>query len=112
MTGCTSEFGPIAPGKAIPRLTIAPAVGMVGKTADINATVLDRLTGKPLAGQVVTFTVDGSVVGTATSDATGVAKLVYTIPATMTKGNYPVVGSTASTATFEPNSATSNLTVQ
>ena len=49
-------------------------------------------------GKLITYTVAGSPAGSATTDGSGVATLTYAVPAGMTPGAYPIVGSFAGDA--------------
>jgi len=73
------------------QLTVPDQAGVKGGTVDLTATLTD-VNNNPVVGREVTFKVNGSTVGTATTDSNGTATLQYTI--TQNKGNYDI------TATF------------
>lgn len=51
-------------------------------------------------GKLITYTVAGSPAGSAITDGSGVATLTYAVPAGMTPGAYPIVGSFAGDASL------------
>ena len=65
---------------AIPssQLVADDVTGNVGETVQLSATLTSA--GSPLEGKTVDFQVDGAPAGSATTDASGVASLPYTIP--------------------------------
>jgi len=62
-----------------PQIAMASRVASGGQTVSLDATVLRKGIGVP--GQAVRFEADGKLVGKAITDAKGVAKLPYTVPA-------------------------------
>lgn len=56
-----------------------------GKTVSLNASLTDQ-NGDPVAGKNVTFKINGTAVGNATTNENGIASLNYTV--TQTEGNY------------------------
>ncbi|MDD3753798.1 MAG: right-handed parallel beta-helix repeat-containing protein [Methanobacterium sp.] len=81
----------ITSAKLETQLTVPDQAGVKGGTVDLTATLTD-VNYNPVVGREVTFKVNGSTVGTATTDSNGTATLQYTI--TQNKGNYDI------TATF------------
>jgi large repetitive protein len=91
-------------------LSIYPAKGAPGDTVTLKSLVLSG--GLPVSGLMLEFFVDGSSVGTSTSDATGVS-LSYSIPGGMPEGLYDVKVTFAGDGTYNPASrTTAALTVQ
>jgi hypothetical protein len=76
-------------------LSVAPASGVFGSTADLSATL--TVGGVPLAGKTVTFTLDGAAAGSATTDSSGVATALGASLAAFSAGTYPG----AAAASFE-----------
>ncbi len=76
--------------KALTTLTQPSASGKVGATATLTAT-LKRSNGFLLSGKTIHFQVNGVAVGDGTTDANGVATLIYTIPTGTVVGKYPMV---------------------
>ena len=66
------------PLAAPPTLTLWDAAGQYGDSVTFTATLLGEASG--LAGRMVSFLVDGTTVGTATTGTDGVAIFAYTIP--------------------------------
>ncbi len=72
---------------AIPTaLALANVTGQSGSSVTIVAVLTHSDTGAPLPGKTVSISVNGSVVGTATSDTNGNASLSYPIPAGTSAG--------------------------
>ena len=68
-----------------------------GGPATLTAT-LTSATGTPLAGQVVSFTLDGAFAGIATTDSSGVATLTDVLRPPTPRGPRPALCSPASPA--------------
>jgi phosphodiesterase/alkaline phosphatase D-like protein len=66
----------------------APATATAGGTATLTATLTDADTGAPLAGRALVFSLNGRVVGTATTDGNGVASLSGVSVAGLLPGHY------------------------
>jgi hypothetical protein len=60
----------------------------------------------------VAFTVDAAAVGSADTDASGVATLAYTVPDALTVGPHTVAASFAGEATYAASSGSATLTVE
>ena len=91
-------------------LAVAPASGTYGGSTTLSAT-LSTPSG-PLAGQTVTFTLNGTAIGSAVTDATGLAS----VPASLVgigAGSYPagVAASYAGDANNKASSGSAALTV-
>lgn len=69
---------------ATPRLDVASARGKVGQKVEIWATLRRSNDGKPVVGRNLRFFVNNRDIGSAKTDATGVAKLAFKVP---TPGN-------------------------
>ena len=83
-----------------------------GGTASLTATLTSSVTGSGLSGQTVSFTLDGTSVGTATTDSSGVATLtgVATSDAVGTDTG-GVVANFAGVTDYVASSGTGNLVV-
>jgi hypothetical protein len=81
-----------------------------GSATTLKGQLKDGFTGLYLSGQTVTFSVNGTVVGTAVSDSTGWINFPYTAPST--PGSYTITASFAGNSTCQPCSGTSTLTVK
>ena len=69
-------------------LTVASATGTFGGTAALSAT-LTRTADGPISGKTVTFTLNGSPAGSATTNASGVASIAAASLAGINAGSYP-----------------------
>jgi 6-phosphogluconolactonase (cycloisomerase 2 family) len=93
-------------------LTAAAANGTFGGSAPLSATLRRSADNSPVAGKSMAFTLNGSAVGSALTDATGVASLTTSI-AGISVGTYPgaVVAKFAGDTSFAASSGTAQLTV-
>lgn len=80
-------------------LAVDNKAGERGQTVALTATLTRAHDGLLLANRTVNFTVDGSPVGSALTDASGVASTNFTIPPGFAIGDYPI-GATFSTVGF------------
>ena len=69
-------------------LTVASASGTFGGTAALSAT-LTRTADGPISGKTVTFTLNGSPAGSATTNASGVASIAAASLTGINAGSYP-----------------------
>lgn len=79
-----------------------------GGTVMLSATLAAN--GQPLPSQMVSFSVEGTVIGTATTDQYGVATVAYSL-GTLAVGNYPVQATFAGGSAYQASTATSALTI-
>lgn len=98
--------------KANTTLTMASVTGKRGSAVALSATLRRASNGALLSGGTITFKVDGVVVGAAATDATGVARLAYTIPTTKTAGAHPMAASYGGNAYYNASTAAATLTAQ
>jgi len=73
--------------KAPTQLSVSDTAGVNNETINLTAT-LSATNNNPVIGKEITFQVNGSTVGTANTDANGIATLTYTI--TQTPGTYNI----------------------
>ena len=94
-------------------LAVAPASGFFGGTANLSATLTVTSGGGPVAGVTVGFTLNGTAVGGATTDASGVATMSAVSLAGIATGTYPAgIGATfAGNANRASSSGSAALTV-
>ena len=92
-------------------LDVSPVVVELGGTRDFRAALTSNAV--PLAGQTVTFSLNGTDVGAPVTDANGVATLAGVSLAGIVPGTYPgAVGARfAGNATYSPVAAAASLTV-
>ncbi|MCX6553370.1 MAG: hypothetical protein NTY02_20585, partial [Acidobacteria bacterium] len=71
-------------------ITVPSAEGGVNHSVDITATLVQSTGSVPLSGQTLRFKLDGSTLGTATTNASGTATYAYTIPDTVASGAHAI----------------------
>lgn len=98
----------LTPTLAPTSLSAASMTATYGSTATFSATLTSN--GLALPDQTVGFSVAGALVGTATTDQSGVATLAYGL-GTLGVGNYPVQATFAGDPAHQGSAATSVLTV-
>ncbi len=92
-------------------LILQPAQASVGQTVQLGGTLVDGYQGQPIANRTLTIRVDGVEIGTAQTDAQGIATLNYTIPRGTARGNHTVQVGFAGDTLFNGSSANGTLTV-
>ncbi len=92
-------------------LAVAPATGTYGGTTSLSSTL--TAAGSPLSGASVAFTLNGTSVGSATTDSNGVATVSGVSLAGIDAGSYPsgVGASYGGDTNNDPASSTGSLTV-
>jgi phosphodiesterase/alkaline phosphatase D-like protein len=97
-------------GLAQSQLAVQPASAIFGDaTTSLSAKLSNALTAAAIGNQPVTFTLNGNPVGTATTNASGVATLSNVSLAGLTPGNYTVTASFAGDAGDLPSTGTGTL---
>ena len=96
---------------AASQLTVSPATAVFGSATTLSASLASN--GTALVGRVVSFALNGQVVGTATTDVMGTAFLNNVTLAGINAGLYPgaISASFAGDTSYLPASATGDLTV-
>jgi large repetitive protein len=90
-------------------LVAADVTAAFGEQSTLTATLTRTTGGAAIAGQTITFQVDGAPAGSATTNASGIATVDYT-PA-LTAGGYPIAASFAGTVDLGSSNDTATLTV-
>ena len=92
-------------------LGAAPATGTYGGTTTLSATLTS--VGNPVPSETVNFSLNGSSVGSAITNGSGVATLANVSLAGINAGTYPtgVSASFPGDSSFDPSSGSSSLTV-
>jgi uncharacterized repeat protein (TIGR01451 family) len=92
-------------------LSVAAAGGIYGGTTTLSATLTTG--GNPVSGKSVSFTLNGNSVGSAMTDASGVASVSGVSLAGINKGTYPgaVAASFAGDETYAASNGSNSLTV-
>ncbi|MCL6474247.1 MAG: S8 family serine peptidase [Firmicutes bacterium] len=89
-------------------LDLQNASGTIGQTATLQATLRRVSDNAVLSSKTVSFSVEGSSVGSATTDASGVAKRTWTVTAGIL-GDVPMSASFAGDSTYHPSSDTATF---
>ncbi|HSI72097.1 MAG TPA: Ig-like domain-containing protein [Fimbriimonas sp.] len=76
-------------------LSPLPSDLFIGQKVTLTATLRDKASHDGIAGEEVMFMVDSQVVGTATTNAYGVAKLAWIVPESLTLGSHTLFASFA-----------------
>ena len=99
----------VASPKTATALTVAGVSGAAGQTVTLSARLKAGVTN--LSGRTVSFTVDGTAVGSAVTNPSGFASLSYTLPAAASVGSHTVGTAFAGDAAYAASSGTGTLTV-
>ncbi|NLI00871.1 MAG: Ig-like domain repeat protein [Chthonomonadales bacterium] len=98
--------------RAIPTTLVADDVaGVIGEVVNLTATLTNDDTSAGIPGKTITFKVDGNVVGTAVTDANGVATLPVQIPEGFGAGEHEILAAFAFDGTYRPSEDTATATV-
>ncbi len=92
-------------------LSVSSASGTAGKSVTLSATITNA-SHVAMVGETISFTVDGIVVGSGTSDAKGKATFSYAIPLGTVKGSHVLVASFSADADHLSATKSSTLTVK
>lgn len=96
-------------------IAVSPVSGMIGQTVILSATLKRSTDGLALSGKTLSFSVDGTIVGTATTSTSGVATKSYKFPFSDSMrtgvGNRTVSVSFAGDAGYAASTSTGVLTV-
>ncbi|MEN3001878.1 MAG: SpoIID/LytB domain-containing protein [Armatimonadota bacterium] len=93
------------------QLVVPAAMGRRGQTITLQATLRQSLDSTPISGQTLTFKVNNAVVGTAVTNASGVATLNYTIPLSLPLGANTLRVEYAGNNTYAASAGSNALTV-
>ncbi len=92
-------------------ISIANVTGPAGSQVVIQATLTRTDTNAVLQGDLLSLSIGGQTVTSATTCSTGIAYLAYTIPASAASGNLPVTVSFAGSADFAPSTGSGKVVV-
>jgi len=96
--------------KILTQLQVGNVTGLTGDTANLTAT-LTYGNGTPIPNEPVTFKVNNTIVGTATTDTNGTATYTYTIPTDTTPGPYVITADFPGDSDYDVSSGTGTLNV-
>ncbi len=92
-------------------IEVADVSGRRGDTVSLSAKLTRAHDGALIAGRTLSFRVDGSAVGSAVTNSSGVASTNYTIPAGAALGAHTIEVSFAGDDPLNPSTGTGTLTV-
>ena len=92
-------------------LSASNASAQAGSGVVLSATLTQLNPVGPLANQVLTFSVDGTIIGSALTNAGGTASATYNVPSGTTSGAHSVTAAFSATAGYQACSASATLTV-
>jgi len=101
---------PLAPGEPT-TLVAADTAGAIGESAQLTATLTKTSDGTPLSGKSVSFKVSGTTVGSANTNALGLATLDYAIAESVGVGAKTITADFAADGTYNASTDTATLTV-
>jgi hypothetical protein len=108
----SSNGGTLTINPAKTTLSVANASGTAGQAVTLTST-LKRITDKAGAsGATINFSVAGNSVGSATTNASGVATLSYTIPSGTLGGNEAITAQFAGNSNYNASSGKGTLAVK
>jgi hypothetical protein len=96
--------------KANTSLSVPNRSGFIGQTVQFQATLRRTTDNAPLSGRTVQFRIDGNLVGSANTNASGVATLNYTIQ-NIACGNRTIQASFAGDSWYNASTANGTLSV-
>lgn len=91
-------------------LTEQDATGIAGRNVTFYATLRRLTDGAKVSGRTITYTLDGSIIGTATTVA-GISKFTYKLPSSIAKGTHSLGVSFSGDDHYNNSSAAATLTV-
>jgi hypothetical protein len=89
--------------------TVNNISGFKGDTVHLTATLTDVINNVPIAGKIIKFSLNGSPVGTAVTNASGIASLAYTI--VQNSNTYTILAEFIQDNLYASSSNTNNLKV-
>lgn len=98
-------------GKGDTYLWVSSVSGAVNQQVHIWAWIWRTSDWSSLSNESIVFKLDGNVIGTVTTNATGGALLVYTIGASLPQGDHTLTASFLGDANYNASSASGTLTV-
>ncbi len=108
----SSDPGTLTVQPGATHFSILPSkTGSVGQRVVLYARLRRNADEAALAGERITFQVDGRSIGSAVTDATGTAAIGYVIPANATLGAHPTVAQFAGDANDTGCTGNGTLTV-
>jgi 6-phosphogluconolactonase (cycloisomerase 2 family) len=107
----TASFTVTAQANAPTTLLVPNVSGVQGGSAALTATLSKNLNSALVSGKTITFTMNGTAVGSAATGDDGTASLIIQLASTLATGTYPISASFAGDAQFAASSNSATLTV-
>lgn len=104
-------YGTLTIAKAKTAVSGFPRKGRIGDTISLISRLRRTTDSAYLSGQTITFKIEGNVIGTGTTDASGLASLSYTLPESLGAGVHKVYGEFAGDSNYGASSGFGYLTV-
>jgi|GEM_PF-3834503 len=92
-------------------ISVANISGTAGYSVTLSATLKRTDTSAVVSGKTISFKIDSTQVGTATTNTSGIATLSYAIPSATTAGSHTISATFAGDTTFTGSNGTGTLTV-
>ncbi|MCX7993170.1 MAG: hypothetical protein N2651_05830, partial [Fimbriimonadales bacterium] len=92
-------------------LTVTPASERIGRTISFKARLIEPLTGRSLPNMPVAFRIAGVQIGSASTNANGIAELSYVLPPTFGTGAKQVSAEFPGDGRFNPSSRNASVTI-
>ncbi len=105
----TSNVSIVSPAAIPTAITVNPTTGYKGVQTNLSAALRDTQNNVPLSGKTIVFSVNGTLLGTAITNSSGVATLPYTVLENI--GVYNILASFIQDVTYAASNGTGNLTV-
>lgn len=93
-------------------MTMSNAAGRRGQTIALAATLRETYTNNPVNGQLITFKLGVNTIGSAVTNASGVANLNLTLPLSLALGSHALTTEYEGNNTWSAAAGSSTLTVQ
>ena len=94
------------------KISIKTTSAFMGTAIVLNAGLVRTSDSGNVSGKTLTFSLDGSVIGTAQTDATGNSQLSYNLPGAFAAGNHALLVSFAGDLDYAPSTAARTLPVR
>ncbi len=109
--GTSAGTGTLTASKASTAQTVPTVSGAHGTTVTLTSTLKRTTDSAVLSGKTISFKVGSTTVGSATTNASGIASISYGIPAATAPGNETITTTFAGDASYNASTGTGTLTV-
>ncbi len=108
----SSGSGTLTINNADTAVQLSSTSAKYGESKNLVGTLVRKSDGTAVAGETLTFKLDGTVIGTAVTDGGGNAALAYTVPDTLALGTHKLRAEFAGDTELNPSSAGANLVIR